>query len=64
MFLKQIELRLNDFNRKWKKEKKSIVHLPNFVEQFFYLYDETLIYDETNGYEKLKVYADYYKDWI
>ena len=58
MFLKQIELRLNDFNRKWKKEKKSIVHLPNFVEQFFYLYDETLIYDETNGLENLKLFAD------
>jgi len=58
MFLKQIENRLEDFNRKWKKEKRNLMYSPNFVEQFFYLYDETLIYDETNGYENLKVYAD------
>jgi len=53
---------LNDnikiFNKNWDKNRKSLCRLPNFVEQFMYIYDTSKIYHDSNGYDNLELYSD------
>ena len=53
---------LNDnikiFNKNWDKNRKSLCRLPNFVEQFMYIYDTSKIYQDGNGYDNLELYSD------
>ena len=46
------------FNKNWNKSKAVICHLPNYVEQYMYIYDSKKIYQDNNGYDNLELYAE------
>ena len=46
------------FNKNWNTTKKVLIHLPNYVEQYMYIYDSKRIYQENNGYDNLQLYSE------
>ena len=58
MLRRLLQDNINTFNKNWKKTKKILMYLPNYVEQFMYIYDDTKIYQENNGYDNLELYSE------
>ena len=58
MLRRLLQDNINTFNKNWNKTKKLLIYLPNYVEQFMYIYDDTKIYQENNGYDNLELYSE------
>ena len=58
MLKKLLQDNIKVFNKNWNETKKVLIHLPNYVEQYMYMYDDKRIYQENNGYDNLVLYAE------
>ena len=58
MLKKLLQDNIKVFNKNWNETKKVLIHLPNYVEQYMYMYDDKRIYQENNGYDNLELYAE------
>ena len=58
MLKKILQNNIKTFNKNWNRDKKKLVGLPYYVEQFMYMYDDTKIYQLNNGYDNLELYAE------
>ena len=58
MLKKILQDNIKVFNKNWNKTKSVLCHLPNYVEQYMYMYDDKRIYQENNGYDNLELYAE------
>ena len=58
MLKKLLQDNIKIFNKNWNTTKKVLIHLPNYVEQYMYIYDSKRIYQENNGYDNLQLYSE------
>ena len=58
MLKRLLQDNIKTFNKNWNTTKKVLIHLPNYVEQYMYIYDSKKIYQDNNGYDNLELYSE------